>query len=83
MAVTRSDADGRSLWWAGASVVEGGEPDDVRSVKCSHALLVDGDGLVRSEAWTYTGTTNDGQEVRFSWAYTSTGVGSTPVEDPD
>jgi hypothetical protein len=82
VAVTRYEADGQSLWWAGSAVVGGGQPEDVNSVEVSYVLLVDGDGLVRSEAWTYTGTTNDGREVHFGWEYSITDVGRTVVEDP-
>lgn len=82
VSVTRYEADGQSLWWAGSAVVGGGQPEDVTDVAVRYTLLVDGDGLVRSEAWTYTGTTNDGREVHFGWAYHITDVGRTVVDDP-
>lgn len=56
---------------------------DLRITDFEYAVLVDADGLSRYESWSFSGVTEDGAEVRGSWEYSLTGVGSTAVDDPD
>jgi hypothetical protein len=47
-----------------------------------YTVLVDADGLSRSESWSFEGETEDGQRVSGEWEYSLTDVGSTVVDDP-
>ena len=57
--------------------------DEVEVTSFEYVVLVDEDGLSRHESWRFTGRTGDGAEVRGSWEYSLTAVGSTAVDDPD
>jgi hypothetical protein len=76
--LTQTDS---SLWATAATA--GTDPGDLDEFEVDYVVLVDGDGLVRYESWSFTGTTNDGQDVNGMWEYSLTAVGSTTVEDPD
>lgn len=75
--LTRADAD---LWpLRGAT---GTSPEDLTGVHVAYVVLVDDDGLVRFESWSFTGTNSDGEPASGSWGYELTAVGSTNVDDP-
>lgn len=57
--------------------------DEMEVTSFEYVVLVDEDGLSRYESWSFTGRTGDGAEVRGSWEYSLTAVGSTAVDDPD
>jgi hypothetical protein len=57
--------------------------DEIEVTSFEYVVLVDEDGLSRSESWSFAGRTSDGTEVRGSWKYSLTAVGSTTVDDPD
>lgn len=57
--------------------------NEIEVTNFEYVVLVDEDGLSRSESWTFAGRTPDGAEVRGSWEYSLTAVGSTTVDDPD
>jgi hypothetical protein len=84
--VTRYELAERATvpWFAagGAGSAGGADPDRLEEVDWTYTVLVDGDGLVRSESWGWTGTTADGGTATFESAYSITGVGSTTVDDP-
>ncbi|MFB6140917.1 MAG: hypothetical protein ABEJ26_10830 [Halosimplex sp.] len=77
--VTRYERTQRPAWLAGQFQSE----DDVRWTKFTFAVLVDGDGLVRSESWHAEGVDADDATVEMDFSYSLTGVGSTTVEEPD
>ncbi|MEF8779152.1 MAG: hypothetical protein V5A46_00565 [Haloferacaceae archaeon] len=72
---------GRALILAGSTAAS--SPDDLRITDFEYVVLVDGNGLSRYESWSFSGVADDGTEVRGSWEYALTGVGSTAVDDPD
>jgi hypothetical protein len=57
--------------------------DEIEVTSFEYVVLVDEDGLSRHESWRFTGQTADGDEVRGSWEYSLTALGSTTVDDPD
>jgi len=48
-----------------------------------YVVLVDADGVSRYESWSFTGRTQDGEQVSGEWEYALTRVGSTTVDDPE
>lgn len=77
--VHRYERDERTGWLTGGDRTDA----DVEFTDFRYVVLVDDDGLVRSESWEATGTDDDGVEYVVEFSYTVTGVGSTTVEDPD
>jgi hypothetical protein len=77
--VTRYVLEERASWVAGQLQAD----EDVRWTDFTYEVLVDGDGLVRSERWTSGGVDDDGVAHAVQYTYTVTGVGSTDVPDPD
>ncbi len=77
--VHRYELDERTPWLTGGERADA----DVEFTEFSYVVLVDEDGLVRSESWEATGTDEDGTEVTVEFSYTVTDVGSTTVEDPE
>lgn len=78
VAVHRYERDERTPWLTGGDQAGA----DVQFTDFTYVVLVDDDGLVRSESWEATGTDADGVEYVVAFSYTVTGVGSTAVEDP-
>lgn len=68
------------FWWWGYS---GSNGEDVTVTDFSYDVLVDSDGIVRSESWTVTAENDAGETESVSWEYTVTDIGSTAVEDPE
>jgi len=77
--VTRYEETQRPTWFAGGSWSDG----EVRWSEFTYSVLVDGDGLVRSEGWSAEGTDDTGVTVTVEYSYSVTGVGSTTVDEPD
>lgn len=76
--VTRYELTERPAWIAGQQVRD----DEVRWTEFTFEVLIDDDGLVRSERWTSTGV--DDQDVTHTVEFSSTitGIGSTTVAEP-
>nr|WP_231608293.1 hypothetical protein [Haloferax gibbonsii] len=70
-----------ALILAGSAAAQG-EPGNLEVTNFEYAVLVDEDGLSRHESWAFSGRMDDGTEVRGSWEYSLTGVGSTTVDEP-
>ncbi len=77
--VHRYELDERTSWVTGQGRTDAG----VQFTEFTYVVLVDEDGLVRSESWEARGTDEDGTQVVVEFAYTVTDVGSTTVADPD
>jgi hypothetical protein len=77
--VTRYEETQRPTWFAGGSWTDG----EVRWTEYTYSVLVDGDGLVRSEGWSAEGVNEAGATVTIEYSYSVTGVGSTTVDEPD
>lgn len=79
--------DAQSMFWrtgaaAGANGGAGAESGlEIREFE--YVVLIDDDGLSRSESWSYTGRTDEGQIVSARWEYSLTKVGSTTFDDPE
>lgn len=77
--VTRYEETQRPTWFAGGSWTDG----EVRWTEFTYSVLVDDDGLVRSEGWSAEGTDDAGVTVTVEYSYSVTGIGSTSVDEPD
>lgn len=76
--VTRYERTDRPTWVTGGAA--GGEST---WQEFTYTVLVDRDGLVRSEGWSATGETDEGATERVTFTYSLTNVGATTVEEPD
>lgn len=76
--VTRYERTDRPSW-----VSAQGAEDDFTWEEFTYTVLVDEDGLVRSESWGGEGVTEDGVTRTITFTYSLTVVGSTTVEEPD
>lgn len=76
--VTRYERTDRPNWVSARSA-----DDEFTWTEFTYAVLVDGDGLVRSESWGGEGVDDDGVGHTMEFSYSLTGVGSTSVEEPD
>jgi len=65
------------------SVAAQDRPGALQVTNFEYVVLVDEDGLSRHESWTFSGRTDDQNEVSGSWEFSLTAVGSTTVDDPD
>ncbi|MFB6077409.1 MAG: hypothetical protein ABEJ80_00345 [Halarchaeum sp.] len=73
------DEMNRAASWVAAR----GGSDDFQWNEFAYVVLVDEQGLVRSETWRGTGTTDDGATRGVEFTYELTGVGDTTVAAPD
>lgn len=76
--VKRYEMSKAATWLAG----QGGSDGDVQWTDFSYVVLVDANGLVRSEHWTGKGVTDDSVDVSIEYTYELTDVGSTAIPDP-
>lgn len=76
--VTRYVMEERASWLAAQQQTDA----EVRWTDFTYEVLVDDDGLVRSERWTGTGVDDEGTEHTVEFSYALTGVGSTDVAEP-
>lgn len=74
--VTRYEMGSTAPWLSGQG------QDGVQWTDFSYVVLVDDQGLVRSERWTGTGVDDAGVERSVEFTYELTGVGSTEVPEP-
>jgi hypothetical protein len=81
VAVTRYEVTDADDWFVGGTVAGLVQADRVTDFR--YVVLVDEDGLARSESWSFTGATEDGQTVTGEWEYSITRVGATDFADPD
>jgi len=65
------------------SIAAQDEPGTLEVTDFEYVVLIDEDGLPRYESWTFSGRMDDGSELRGSWEFSLTDVGSTTVDDPD
>ena len=78
VAVTRYERTDRPTW------VNAQSPDEAFTwTEFTYSVLVDEDGLVRSEGWSGEGVDADGVGQSMEFSYSLTDVGSTTVEEPD
>lgn len=77
--VTRYERTTRPTYLVGQAQAD----EDVRWTGFTYVVLVDEDGLVRSEGWTSEGVDADDVRVTVEYSYSLTGVGSTTVTEPD
>ena len=75
--VTRYERTDRPTWVAAQG------SDEFTWTEFTYTVLVDEDGLVRSESWGGEGVDADGVTRTMEFSYSLTGVGSTVVEEPD
>ena len=76
--VTRYERTDRPVWIAAQS------PDsNFTWTKFTYTVLVDENGLVRSDSWGGEGVTDDGVTQTMEFSYSLTDVGSISIEEPD
>lgn len=78
VSVTRYERTDRPAW-----VATQGADDEFRWTEFTYTVLVDENGLVRSEGWGGEGVDEDGVTQTMQFSYSLTDVGSTVVEEPD
>lgn len=76
--VNRYEMSQAATWLSGL----GGTDGEVQWTAFSYVVLVDDRGLVRSETWTASGVTGEGDDVAIEYTYELTDVGSTTIADP-
>lgn len=80
--VTRYERTDRPAW-IGSQGVAQGSGSELTWTEFTYTVLVDQNGLVRSEGWSGEGVTDDGVSQEVAFSYSLSGIGSTVVEDPD
>lgn len=75
--VTRYEASQLTDWYGN------GYDDEVEWTEFTYVVLVDGDGLVRSEGWTATGVDSEDVAHSIEYSYSLTDIGSTDIAEPD
>jgi hypothetical protein len=78
VSVTRYERTDRPNW-----VAAQGADDEFTWTEFTYTVLVDEDGLVRSESWGGEGVDDGGVRHTMEFSYSLTDVGSTSVEEPD
>jgi hypothetical protein len=76
-----SEADSQ-LIQAGSAASSGG-PGSAEITDFRYVVLVDEEGLSRHESWSFTGRTDEGQDISGEWEYSLTKVGGTTVGEPN
>jgi len=75
--VTRYEASQLTDWYGN------GYDDEVEWTEFTYVVLVDGDGLVRSEGWSATGVDAEDVAHTIEYSYSLTAIGSTAIDEPD